>query len=617
MTKLKDIQVENFRSIIDTGKIPINEDKISIILGLNGAGKTSLIDALNFMNNEDGIKESDLPNYNTEKKVKVSFYLSEIEKKDKDLLQNYIQINDDLKLTIQNDLKGEKNYFLNDKTLKELLLPKKEEIMNSEFVKKYSERSNQKLNQNHPVNQFLPIINNIEKKLNDDEKTKNKDNIEQVKSNVNEMIQLKQLPERLVPTIIRFDPTDWNLSNKYNYVSLSNTVKRILNEMGINPNEFAKASDLNRKSMLLGRSASFENELRDKWLGGDKLLTLYAEQTSLEIYIIDNSKESVDHTRPEDRSGGEQWTLKFYLFMMFNNYKNSSKPVMVVIDEPSYNLHPIGQREICNLIDAEISKNENLYFLYSTHSPYMVPPNKFKRITRLEKKNIEKGTKAIPFDERALLNLRKEERLEQLYTNLYRDMTPDIIEGLFSRMVILCEGHSEEKTLYGWFSYYNKKNPDYAVDIIVQGVKIISVYSKSELRKTGSFFRIFNIPTYYIFDNDVTGTQDKQRKKENRELTNFINRNENDDPEGAEQGYFAFKPDFESVFKNYKYVEQLDKEFQTFELSNDGNIKFNGSKPKLHIRILEKIIENNWEIPDKIKELAKNLYSKIQKEENN
>ena len=619
MTKLKAIQLENFRSIIDTGKIPINEDKISIILGLNGAGKTSLIDALNSMNNKDGIKESDLPNYNTEKKVKISFYMSEIDKNDKDLLRNYIQINDELKLTIQNDLKGEKNYFLNDKTLKEILLPKKEEIINSEFVKKYSRRNNQKLNQNHPVDEFLKIINIIEKQLKDDEKTKNKDNIEQIKSNINEMIQFKQLPRRLVPTIIEFNPKVWNLSNKYNYTGMSNTVKKILTKMGINPDEFAKASDINRKSLLRGRDTSFENELRDKWLGADKLLTLYAEQTSLEIYIIDNSKERNNHTRPEDRSGGEQWTLKFYLFLMFNKYKNINKPVMVVIDEPSYNLHPIGQREVCNLIDAEISKNENLYFLYSTHSPYMVPPNKFKRITRLEKKNIEEGTKAIPFDERALLNLRKEERLEQLYTNLYRDMTPDIIEGLFSRMVILCEGHSEEKTLYGWFSYYSAKNPDYAVDIIVQGVKIISVDSKDELRKIGSFFRIFNILTYYIFDNDVTGDQDKKRmsKKKNKELTIFINGNENDDPEGAEQGYFAFKPNFESVFKNYKYVNQLDNDFLHFEVLDDGNIKFNGSKPILHIRILEKIIKNNWEIPDKIKELTIHLYSKIQTEENN
>lgn len=240
MTKLKGIQVENFRSIIDTGKIPINEDKISITLGLNGAGKTSLIDALNSMNNKDGIKESDLPNYNTEKKVKVSFYLSEIDKNDKDLLQNYIQINDELKVTIQNDLKGEKNYFLNDKTLNEILLPKKEEIINSEYVKKYTRRNNQKLNQNHPVNQFLKIITNIENQLKDDEKTKNKDNIEQVKSNLNEIIQFKQLPERLVPTIIRFNPTDWNLSNKYNYGSLSNTVKSILKEMGINPMNLQK-----------------------------------------------------------------------------------------------------------------------------------------------------------------------------------------------------------------------------------------------------------------------------------------------------------------------------------------------------------------------------------------
>ena len=612
MTKIKGVQVENFRSIIDTGKIPINEDKISIILGLNGAGKTSLIEALNSMNSKDGIKESDLPNYNTKKKVKISFYLSEIDNNDKDLLQNYIQINDELKLTIQNYLKGEKNYLLNDKTLKEILLSKKLEIINSEFVKKHNTKN--QINQNQPIDHILQSINNIEKQLKDDEKTKNKDKFEQIKSNLNKMIQFEKFPGKLVPTIIEFNPTVWNLNNKYNYKNMNDTVKKILNKMGINISEFTNASDIDRKSMLRGRDVSFENELRDKWLGGDKLLKLYAEQTSLEIHIIDNPEKSDVHTRPEDRSGGEQWTLKFYLFMMFNNYKSSNKPVMVVIDEPSYNLHPIGQREVCNLIDAEINKNENLYFLYSTHSPYMVPPNKLKRITRLEKKNIEEGTKAKPFDEMALLNFRPEKKLEQLDTNLYRDMTPDIIEGLFSRMVILCEGYSEEKTLYGWFSYYNEKNADSAVDIIVQGVKIISVGSKDELRKIGSFFRIFNIPTYYIFDNDVTGDQDKMRtsKEKNKKLTFFINGNEDDDPEGKNEGYFAFKPDFESVFKNYKYVKQLDSDFLHFKVSDDGDIKFKGgSKPTFHIRILKKIIDSNWEIPNKIRELIKHLYSKI------
>ncbi len=43
MIKIKVVQVENFLSIIDTGKIPINVDKISIILGLNGAGKTLIL----------------------------------------------------------------------------------------------------------------------------------------------------------------------------------------------------------------------------------------------------------------------------------------------------------------------------------------------------------------------------------------------------------------------------------------------------------------------------------------------------------------------------------------------------------------------------------------------
>ncbi len=118
--------------------------------------------------------------------------MSEIDNNIKDLLQNYIQINDELKLTIQYDLKGEKNYFLNDKTLKEILLSKKEEIVNSEFVKKYR-RNNQKLNQNDPLNQFLQVIDNIENQLKDDEKTKYKDNIEQIKSNLYQIFLLERL----------------------------------------------------------------------------------------------------------------------------------------------------------------------------------------------------------------------------------------------------------------------------------------------------------------------------------------------------------------------------------------------------------------------------------------
>ena len=97
-----------------------------------------------------------------------------------------------------------------------------------------------------------------------------------------------------------------------------------------------------------------------------------------------------------------------------------------------------------------------------------------------------------------------------------------------------------------------------ALDIIVQGIKIISVESKSELRKIGAFFQIFNIPTYYLFDSDISGSQNIPQKNENRNLTRFINGIEQEDPDGAYDGYFAFKPNFESIFKDYEHIIVAD-----------------------------------------------------------
>ena len=50
MLRIKQIRIKNFRSIVD---LDINVDKMNIFVGLNDAGKSNILKALNlFFNNE-------------------------------------------------------------------------------------------------------------------------------------------------------------------------------------------------------------------------------------------------------------------------------------------------------------------------------------------------------------------------------------------------------------------------------------------------------------------------------------------------------------------------------------------------------------------------------------
>ena len=61
---LKFVQIKNFRSIKDSGKFYVQSDGITVLVGQNESGKTSIIDALEAFNskvidNEDRTNRSD------------------------------------------------------------------------------------------------------------------------------------------------------------------------------------------------------------------------------------------------------------------------------------------------------------------------------------------------------------------------------------------------------------------------------------------------------------------------------------------------------------------------------------------------------------------------------
>lgn len=58
--ELKTIRIKNFRSIKDSGVWTLSEDRINTLIGRNGSGKMSIIEALDTLK-LNSIKDSDKP----------------------------------------------------------------------------------------------------------------------------------------------------------------------------------------------------------------------------------------------------------------------------------------------------------------------------------------------------------------------------------------------------------------------------------------------------------------------------------------------------------------------------------------------------------------------------
>lgn len=64
----------------------------------------------------------------------------------------------------------------------------------------------------------------------------------------------------------------------------------------------------------------------------------------------------------------------------------------MLIDEPGSYLHARAQRDVLHLFEDHIvAKNQ---IIYSTHSPYLIPPDKLHRL-RIVLKTTESGTKVL------------------------------------------------------------------------------------------------------------------------------------------------------------------------------------------------------------------------------
>ncbi len=91
----------------------------------------------------------------------------------------------------------------------------------------------------------------------------------------------------------------------------------------------------------------------------------------------------------DQRSTGFRWFFSF--LAAFSEFEHSSKPIIILLDEPGLGLHARAQKDFLRFIEQRLSRRCQV--IYSTHSPFMVEPDHLERARLVEDKGRDKGSR--------------------------------------------------------------------------------------------------------------------------------------------------------------------------------------------------------------------------------
>ena len=421
--RLLEVTVNKFRSIIDSTPVKIQED-ITCLVGKNESGKTSFLHALYRLNpartnvnfkvenqypawleKKDRMKGDDLEKF---KPISAKFEMGqEIIDEIHEIFGEGVMLDNILMLS--KAYNGEHDYSFN--------LEHKAAIKNLLKELTFSKETRAEISK--PEIKHVQDLNTAAASLTiTEENIKDKENIGELLKRIKAVYGSNSLAGSIwttikvkVPKFIYFDK----------YSSLPYTVKikellqadkttlkddeltalALLKMAGADDDYLLNPDYERRKRELENVANALTQDVLKYWSQNRELrvspdITQKTEnrsngQTSvvdeLKIRIWDN-KHSLSLPFDE-HSTGFQWFFSF--LAAFSEYEYSKEPVIILLDEPGLGLHGRAQADFLLFIEERLADSRQV--LYSTHSPFLVQPNKLERARIVEERDRDLGTK--------------------------------------------------------------------------------------------------------------------------------------------------------------------------------------------------------------------------------
>lgn len=208
---------------------------------------------------------------------------------------------------------------------------------------------------------------------------------------------------------------------------------------------------------------------------------------------------------PDQRSKGFLWFLSFYLRLAAARKRTPDKARLLLIDEPGSYLHARAQQDVLHLFEDRIAPKDQI--IYSTHSPYLIPPDRLHRL-RIVLKLTDAGTKVL--NRLTHPELRGEDfadSLSPVITAIGIDITQSI--GFNKQRNLFVEGISDLMYLTSWARSFRPE--------LLEQFNIFPGSGATTIPLLGSLFIGWGLRFIVLLDNDEQGKA--IREKLMRELS--------------------------------------------------------------------------------------------------
>ena len=281
---------------------------------------------------------------------------------------------------------------------------------------------------------------------------------------------------------------------------------------------------------------------------------------------------------------GQQQILALSFAHAYAKCFKNEKGLILIIDEPEAHLHPLAQKWLARTL-YQMAK-DGLQLLITTHSPYFIDLEFLEGIYLVRKENemtyVTHRTRSC-FTQYCKENGANKADENTIIPFYVKSATSNILKGFFAKKVVLVEGMTEELAL----PIYLEK---VGLDVLREGIDIISVGGKGELAKWWRLFTAYNIPCYVCFDNDAEDDDKGNKRRDFLKTMKF-----EDIHQGrilqteewiVEDKFCVFGKDFEDTFR---------KSFTKYnEIEGDIKKELGDSKPLVAREVAKKICNGNY-----------------------
>lgn len=417
--KLITAEVHNFRCIENSGIIRIDPE-ITILVGQNESGKTAFLKSLDKSKSLGGSSfniiedypRRHLTQYEQEHKKNPATVVTLEYSLDKNEVE---EINSHFSFELLTELTFKVNHSYDNNTTVELNVPEEKFIKHMLTQYHFPEPIKEECSKFNSLNKIFEFLQNADKNqetINLFEKLKSE--FSYGKAPWENLIEYKvwELLKNKIPSFLYFDDY-FLLPGKKNITELNNrknsnqlqsedkTILGLLEMADISIDDLIQASGYeNSKAKLEAISNSITDQVFEYWKQNKELdveIDVRPDPKDVppfnngnNLYIrIKNRKHRVS-VPFNQRSKGFIWFFSFMVW--FDSIKkqiNTTKDLILLLDEPGLSLHALAQNDFLDYIDF-LSHDHQI--LYTTHSPFMVRSDKLHQVRVVEDKD-KSGTK--------------------------------------------------------------------------------------------------------------------------------------------------------------------------------------------------------------------------------